>query len=34
MVLNFASTGQLLPGQVTEVTGPVSYQVTLADGRL
>ena len=34
MVHNYAGTPQWLPGQVTAVTGPVSYQVTLADSRL
>ena len=34
MARNYAGTPQWLPGQVTAVTGPVSYQVTLADGRL
>ena len=34
MVHNYAGTPQWLPGQVTAVIGPVSYQVTLADGRL
>ena len=34
MACNYAGTPQWLLGQVTAVTGPVSYQVTLADGRL
>ena len=34
MACNYAGTAQWLPGQVTAVTGPVSYQVTLADGRV
>ena len=34
MARNYAGTPQWLPGQVTAVTGPVSYRVTLADGRL
>ena len=34
MACNYAGIPQWLPGQVTAVTGSVSYQVTLADGRL
>ena len=34
MARNYAGTPKWLPGKVTAVTGPVSYQVTLADGRL
>ena len=33
MVRNYAGTPRWLPGQVTSILGPVSYQVSLTDGR-
>jgi len=33
MVRNYAGTPRWLPGQVMSILGPVSYQVSLIDGR-